>query len=277
MTAETTSRRNAPAANGGYADTASGDGREAEWTRQKNERPLPSRTQPGDAASWQGGTTVRTAQASTVASKDATGSNASGGVRVSGSEQDIALFCKQIKETSGLDVRVADGKLAIIGEDKGKGNKATAQAIRDSVNSKDGINAILERDTATFGDSFNKGTIDVGDIQIAMQDNKELAGALLTHIFVERTYAAEHKQADFQTAHEAALKREGGVFCDAKGCATEPPGTLNHEPGDQKDRFLRLHRVYTGDDGRVLYDAILTQEKTEDGRYVFNVKSKKGQ
>jgi hypothetical protein len=239
-----------------------------------NNQSLPAE-KPLNYSPWNHEAPKKPLQTAAVAAKDEK-TAAPRGVRVSGSEQDIALFCKQIKETSGLDVRVIDGKLAIIGDDKGKGNKAVAQAIRDSVNSKNGIDAILERDTATFGDSFVKKTVDVGDIQIAMQDNKVLAGALLTHIFVERTYAAEHEQAEFQTAHEAALKREGGVFCDAKGCATEPPGALNHEPGDQKNKFLRLHRVYTGEDGRVFYDAILTQEKTEDGRYVFSVNSKKG-
>ncbi len=271
MTAETTSRRNAPPANGGYADTASGDGREAEWTRQKNERPLPSRTQPQDAASWHGGTTVRTAQAGTAAPKDAKDLNASGGVRVSGSEQDIALFCKQIKETSGLDVKVVNGKLTITGGDPAKGNKAVAKAIREAVDSKAGFEIKLEKDTAVVGDLFVNDTLDIGDIQIALQANTNLAGSLLTHIFVERTYAAGHSgKSSFGPAHEVAVERDGEVFCGPKGCA---PGsaTLNQHG---TDAYRRIHRVYKDTDGKVVYDVILEQTKTADGKYVFSVTSK---
>jgi len=153
-------------------------------------------------------------------------------VELTGNAADREAFLTAASDVSGLELTEKDGQLQAEGDITTESGASIMSAINS--NATISVNAVSNDDGISF-DSFATGDIDAGDISSINSQDSDLANGLLTHVFAERTYAAENPipggsiEESFGPAHDFALRQEARVFgaASAKGWGFTETSTGN--------------------------------------------------
>ena len=157
-------------------------------------------------------------------------------VAATGSDAAQSDFISVLKKTTGVSVSIADGKL-VAGDTSNVTLGTPGRVLLAAINGPEQITLNLTSgDGVLFGDDFDTGTVDVGDLSAIADDNARVGGALVAHVFSEQIYKA--RGIDRENAHNTALGIEASVMGARVRSERGSTG-----PGGRLDLIYSSHRT----------------------------------
>jgi len=149
-------------------------------------------------------------------------------IKVEGSKKDIRTFTRQLSRTTGNKYKVDDN--GILYNKRGIDNKETTKRksgelsgiVRTAMDAEEVLQLDLTRnDPNTLIDSYDRGTVDVGDFQ---KMSRIMKAGQFAHILTERlenpggySSISNRTDANFAIAHDKALEAESRVVTGMLG------------------------------------------------------------